>query len=264
MPRFIKETVLVNKKILITGVSSGIGRALTKELVMCGNSVFGIARRKELLSSLKKEISNPKKYFYCAADLTKKESWKKVVISLKRRKFVPDIIIFNAAILRCDVDTQIDLKVNRELFEVNYFSIMKGINHLMPIVKNNSQVIAISSTSSQKGSGIEGVGYAASKAALSISFESLYQKFKRKLIFKIVFFGPVKTGMSPFKKYSLLYLNEKQAVGEIIKAIKNDNIFYYRPKIVFFVLKLAKLVSQKLYFRILDVIDQMHIRNQKA
>lgn len=259
----MENKCLINKKILITGVSSGIGRALTKELIASGNSVFGIARREKLLSSLQKEVTNPKKYFYCVADLTKKESWKKIVTSFKKRKFIPDVVIFNAAILRNDLNTQIDLKVNRELFEANYFSILDGINNLLPLLKQGSQVIAISSLSSQKGSGSEGIGYSASKAALSISFESLTQKFKNLIKFKIIFFGPIKTGMNPFSKHSILSISENQAVDTLIDAINSNKVFFYNPKIIFLVLNCIKLISQKIYFILLDIIDNMHDRNRQ-
>lgn len=254
---------ITGKKILITGASSGIGRALAKEVISKGGYVWGIARRKNLLENLKGELLDSDNYFYSAVDVTNKDSWRKITNFLKYKKFYPDAVILGAAILRNDLNDKIDLTTTHEMFDINYFSVMRGINYLMPLIKKNSQIIAISSISSQKGSGVEGVGYAASKAALSISFESLRQKYKKKLNFKIVFLGPVKTGMSPFRKHSLLSLSKKQAVSVIMKAIKGNDVFYYRPKVVFFVLKLAKLVSQKLYFRILDVIDFLHIRNQK-
>lgn len=250
-------------KILITGASSGIGRAFAKKAVAEGNCVWGVARRESLLKSLGNELKSPNNYFYSAVDVVSKDSWIKIINSLKRKKFYPDTVILGAAILKNDLNDQINLTTTRELFDINYFSIMEGINFLIPFLKRNAQIITISSLSSQKGSGVEGIGYAASKAALSISFESLRQKFKNKLKFKVVFFGPVKTGMNPFSKYSLITISEKQAVNTIINAIEGKDVLYYCPKLPFFVLKLIKLLSQKLYFGLLDVIDSLHIKNQK-
>lgn len=252
------------KKYLVIGASSGIGRALAKKLVDEGNYVWAVARRKEFLESLKNEVGRPKNYFYSTSDISRKNAWFDLIKDLKRRKYIPEVVIMGAAILKNDLNDKIDLRIMHELFDINYFSVMEGINFFLPFLKRNSQVIAISSLSSQKGSGVEGIGYAASKAALSLSFESLHQKFKKRINFKIVFLGPVKTGMNPFEKHSLLTLSEKQAVDVIMKATLGNDVFYYRPKIVFIVLKLAKLVSQKLYFKILDIIDLLHVRNQKA
>lgn len=251
------------KKYLVVGASSGIGRALAKKLVDKGNWVWAVARRGKLLENLKNEVGRPKNYFYSASDISKKNAWFDLIKDLKRRKYIPEVVIMGAAILKNDLNDRIDLVITREIFDINYFSVMEGINFLIPFLKSNSQIITISSLSSQKGSGAEGIGYAASKAALSLSFESLHQKFKKKINFKTVFLGPVKTGMNPFEKHSLLSLNEKQAVDVIIKATFGNDVFYYRPKILFFILKLAKLVSQKLYFKILDIIDFLHVRNRK-
>ena len=56
------------KNVLITGVSSGIGKALTKLLLTKGFRVWGIARRKELLLELKKELHSDK-FIFTAADI---------------------------------------------------------------------------------------------------------------------------------------------------------------------------------------------------
>ena len=47
---------LVIMKILITGTSSGIGRELARQLAEAGHQVWGIARRKDLLESLRHEL----------------------------------------------------------------------------------------------------------------------------------------------------------------------------------------------------------------
>jgi short-subunit dehydrogenase len=258
-----KKIHLKGKKILVTGASSGIGRALVKKLIEDDCQVWGIARRKELLESLKKEIIADQEYFYSVADLTNDKSWRNVLNSLKKKNFNPEIIVFCAAIFANDLNKQIDFKIMNETFKANYFSILKGIDILIPYVKRNAQFILISTTSSQKGSSVEGLGYGASKAAISIAFESLQQIFKNRFKFKTVFLGPVKTGMNPFSKHSFLTLSTNKAVGLIIDAIKGNNIFYYRPKLMFFVLKSIKLFSQKLYFWLLRYIDELHINNQK-
>ncbi len=251
------------KKYLVVGASSGIGRALTKKLVDEGSMIWAVARREEFLESLKNEVRLPKNYFYSVADISRKNTWFNLIKTLKRRKYIPEIVVMCAAILKNDLNDKIDLRITHELFDINYFSVMEGINFLVPFLKRNSQIITISSLSSQKGSGAEGIGYAASKAALSLSFESLHQRFKNKLKFKVVFFGPVETGMHPFGKQTLITISEKRAVRTIINAIEGKRVFYYCPKLPFFVLKLTKLFSQSLYFRVLDAIDSLHIKNQK-
>ena len=47
-------------KIFITGISSGIGKALAKRLVVAGHIVWGVARRKELLDQMQSELGADK------------------------------------------------------------------------------------------------------------------------------------------------------------------------------------------------------------
>ncbi len=62
-------------KILITGTSSGIGRALAKELILQKHIVWGVARRSKLLQSLKREVSISSSFSYSPLDMDKKNSW---------------------------------------------------------------------------------------------------------------------------------------------------------------------------------------------
>ena len=167
-----------------------------------------------------------------------------------------DIVIFNAAIFENDFINGLDFEKTRKMIEINYLSVIKGIQALFPLLKTNSQVIAISSSSALKGSGEEGIGYAASKAALSIAFESLYLKYRNKIHFKTVFFGPVKTGMSPFSRHTILSLSEEDAVRAVIKSIERGDVISYYPLIIFYAYKLAKLLPSSYYFKFLTFIDE--------
>lgn len=247
-------------KYLITGVSSGIGRSLTKELVRRKEVVWGIARREKLLKSLKKELSHSSFYYTCA-DHAKDSDWKYIITKMKEKKFIPQVIVFNAAVSENDLEKQIRLRALKKMFEVNFLGVMKGINYLLPNVGNNTQFIAISSFSALKGSGTEGIGYASSKAALSIAFESLYQKYKNTgQIFKTIFFGPINSGMGPFKKHTPFILSEKQAVKFIIESTKINKGQFFYPKSIFLIFKIIKLLPSNIYFKILSKMESLHLK----
>lgn len=246
-------------KILITGVSSGIGRALTKKLVAQGNVVWGVARRAKLLDDLKKELKNNSNFVYTPMNVVLARDWRRLIGRMKKAKFAPEVVVFNAAIFGQDLTgSKDDFRLTREIFSVNFFSIIEGFRHLLKIVGRGTQFVAISSSSALKGSAIEGIGYPASKAALSIAFESLYQKYKSRYSFKTVYFGPVKTGMSPFKCRPFFFLREDQAVKVVLNAIDKDQAVIFAPKILFFVLRFIKLLPSGLYFRLLAYIDRFH------
>lgn len=250
-------------KYLITGVSSGIGKSLTKELIRQGNTVWGIARRENFLLNLKEELQSDH-FVYSVADQGKESDWRLISRLFQKKKFIPQIIIFNAAISENDLNNQIKLKSLEKMFRVNFFGIMKGINTLLPIIKPKAQIIAISTFSALKGSGTEGIGYPSSKSALSIAFESLYQRYKKRdITFKTIFFGPVNSGMSPFKRNAPFILSETSAVRSIINAVKGNDVQYYYPKTIFFIFRLIKLLPSSIYFKILSGMESIHLKHQK-
>lgn len=238
------------KNVLVTGVSSGIGKALTKLLLDEGFRVWGIARRKELLLSLKKELHS-NKFFYTVADIKAENSWEHLIKEFNKKNFIPEEIVFNAAVNENDLADGINSEKTREIMEVNFFSILRGIEVLIKNYPKKLHFIAISSTSAFKGNHKEGIGYAASKGALSIAFESLFQKyFRSRVTFTTVFFGPVKTEMIRFVKSPPLSLTADRAAECILNAINERKPFYYYPKISFFMLSLMRLLPNQVFFKL--------------
>lgn len=247
------------KKFLITGVSSGLGLALGKKLVQSGNFVWGIARRKNLLIDLANELGRSPKFISSSADIAATGFWKGLIREMASKNYTPDVVIFNAAILRNAMSGGFNTDVTREVFEINFFSVIKGVETLTTAYpKHEIHFILISSTSAFKGSPKEGIAYSASKAAASIAFESLYQKYKNtNFTFTTIFFGPVKTGMNPYKDKNFLVLSEKFAVDAIIKAFKEKQPSYYYPKILFFSLILFKALPPKINLGLSNFLEKI-------
>lgn len=249
------------KSVFLTGVSSGIGNALAKLLIKKGFRVWGIARRKKLLRELDKEIKN-RHFFWTAADITEENFWNSIIKDFKRKKFIPDIVIFNAAINENDLENGINLDKLRQMMEVNFFSVMTGVKILS---ENFSGIhfIAISSTSAFKGNHHEGIGYAASKGALSIAFESLFQKHDRsKNSFSTVFLGPVKTNMIRFTKAPPLTLTPYQVADYLLGVIKNKKPFYYYPKLVFMILSIMRLLPNQYFFKVWTRLQRTYTKEE--
>lgn len=244
---------------LITGASSGIGRALTKELISRGHSVFGIARRKTLMQSLKDELTNASKYQFASVDLSSSNGWSKLIKHLQKSHFLPEVVIFNAALVQHDfTKTGIRLSITRDILETNFFSILAGFEKLNKILKPKSKFLFINSSSSLKGSGIEGIGYPASKSALSIAFESLYLKYKDQYSLKMIFFGPVDVNKHVKRSRLVPVLSLGQAVTEVIECLDSKKTLHYAPTFIFAPLRLIKLLPESIYFQILTLIDKLH------
>lgn len=239
---------------LITGVSSGIGRELTKQLIERGHKVYGVARRKKLLLDLQKELKKSPNFYFSVMDVSSALGWKKLIISLQKAHYKIDCTIFNAGIYQNDLEPDIESQITRKQMEINFFGVILGVESLLKYLKKG-QFIAISSSSSFKGNANEGVGYGASKAALSVAFESLYLKFKNSpYLFKTVFLGPVGTSMLR-KKRSFITKSVPDTAEYIINSINQDKRLFYYPFYLFFLLKLIKNLPQSLYFKILSFIS---------
>ncbi|MDO8618968.1 MAG: SDR family NAD(P)-dependent oxidoreductase [Candidatus Daviesbacteria bacterium] len=251
------------KKILITGASSGIGRELSKDLCLQDYSVIGIARRKKLLNSLKKELSRKNNFSCIEADLSQKNAWEKIILTLKRKKFIPDIVVFNAATWDKKLIAEYSYEDLEKAHQVNFLSVMKGISLLLPYCKKRrTQFIAISTLSSFWGSPVEGIGYPASKAALSIAFEGFYQKFKHtNFKFTTVSFGPIKVEANSFRLFSPFQLPLNSTVEIIEKAIKEKKAAYFAPTLVFFCFNLLRLLPSTLRLPIFAFINSLHPYN---
>lgn len=249
------------KNVLVTGVSSGIGNALAKLLIKKGFRVWGVARRKNLLEKLSSELRN-KKFFYTASDITEENFWGQLIRDLNKKKFIPDVVIFNAAMNENDLTDGIDLDKLRRIMETNFFSVLKGVKLILENYNNKLHFIVISSTSAFKGNYNEGIGYAASKGAISIGFESLFQKYHRsKIDFTTIFLGPVRTGMIRFTKVPPFTLTPDRAAENILKTIYEVKPFYYYPKTVFTILSIMRLMPRPFFFRLWTKLQKSFIKS---
>ena len=253
------------RKFLITGVSSGIGKALTVELIKRGHSVWGIARRKNLLIELKKDLGNSKDFLFSSLDVAKSTDWRILISRMRSSKYRPQVVIFNAAILENDirVNNSIDLATTRKIMETNYFSILSGLNDVMKFLKKKTKIIFIGSSAAFKGSGQAGVGYSSSKAALNSAFESLHQRLGKTFDFKIIHFGPVKTAMVPFSTKVMFMQTPEKAAEAVIRAVDSENHIFFSPWLLFFFLRLIKLLPSRLYLTVFNYIDSVHQRHRK-
>lgn len=246
------------KKILIIGASTGMGRLLVKKLIDKGYLVWAVARRQELLKELKRELSS-NRFYYSKLDVTSKEDWQKLIQLFKKKNFKPDSVVLNAAIFDLDFDQGtegVNIDKTRELFEVNFFGVLRGVNTLVKQFKDGLNFILISSSSALKGSGREGIGYGASKAAASLAFESFSHRYSSTgFNFTTIYFGPITGGMNPNKQSGVGVISQNSAINTIIKAIMERNLVYHNPRFLFLFLILVRLLPMRITGKILNFAE---------
>ena len=179
----MKKCWLNNKVILITGASSGIGRELTKTLIIKNNcKVIGVGRSEEKMLNLKSLLGDYSNNFtYKLFDVGVEENWKNLAKELTNEKI--DIIINNAGILPSfanfknfvnnDCTNGVEDSVNK-IMSTNFMSAVYSIAYLSDIIERSDTPAIINVDSSAGLCALPGITiYSASKGALKNFTESL-------------------------------------------------------------------------------------------
>ncbi|KAJ3655508.1 hypothetical protein Zmor_014636 [Zophobas morio] len=135
------------KTALVTGASQGIGRDIVKQLAKGGAKVVAVARNKELLESLQKEVPSIK---IVPCDLS---DWKATDQALATIGDV-DLLVNNAGLAILGPLTEVKESDVDQLFNIN----VKALIHVSQIVAKNllqrkapGSIVNISSQASQAG-----------------------------------------------------------------------------------------------------------------
>ena len=161
--------------VVVTGASSGIGRALALELAGHGYRVGLIARRRDALDDLAREIEAQGGTARAAtADVGDREAVHAAVRELETALGPAEVMVANAGL---GVPTHLD-PINiadvEATFRVNLLGVVYSIEAVLPglLARGRGQLVAVSSLASFKGVPGESA-YCASKAAVNLFMEGL-------------------------------------------------------------------------------------------
>ena len=172
---------LKNKKIVLTGASSGIGKALAVMLVDKFNcTVYGIGRNEQKLQEVKNSLNNKDNFFYEVFDVSSLSSWQNFANKLEKSDFYPDILINNAGYLLKFAKAENHSVLDAEsITKTNYFACVYSFNALLPLLKNSTSPAIINVSSSAALAPVVGTAYyTASKCAVKGFTEVLAQDYK--------------------------------------------------------------------------------------
>jgi short-subunit dehydrogenase len=160
---------------VVTGASSGIGRAIALTLADRGATVIGLARRRELLDELAAELSErTAESTTMVCDVGDVDAYRATLARLTDEWSRIDILVNNAGI---DIDLPAvggDEASVRQLFDINFFAVVAGTMAVMPAMVERRSGIVVNMSSDTARAPEPGQGaYAASKAAVSAFTESV-------------------------------------------------------------------------------------------
>ena len=178
------------RRVLITGTTSGVGRALLEHYATSGMGVVSVSRRHvpEL------EARYPSVRFECV-DVRDASAVQRLVDGLAETGELPDLCILNAGINRVDNDGSFDLTAYKSVVDTNLYGVLHFIGPLtrLPAGQRPRHVVAISSMAQYVGNPY-GLGYFTSKRALTACFEVWSRMYSgTDLVFQQVMLGPVPT-----------------------------------------------------------------------
>ncbi|MBS9524868.1 SDR family NAD(P)-dependent oxidoreductase [Litoribacter alkaliphilus] len=172
-----------DKVIVITGASSGIGRATALEIARQGGTVVLVSRRKTVLEELAHECeSYGGKAMAAPADVCREKELAEVVKKAIDKYGKIDVWVNNAAITLLGPFEKTPLKDSKQVIETNVMGYMNSAHAVMPIFKKQGfgNLINVSSMVALTGQPFS-AAYTVSKFAirgLSFSLEQEYSDVK--------------------------------------------------------------------------------------
>lgn len=161
-----------SKIILITGASSGIGKATAEFLTKQGHTVFGTSRYPG-------SYPKPNDYTILQMDVTEVDSVHNTVNQIIKNEGKIDVLINNAGFGIAGAIEHTSIDKAKEQFDTNFFGTVRLIKSVLPIMhkQDSGLIINISSIGGLMGLPYQGM-YSASKFAIEGLTESLYKELR--------------------------------------------------------------------------------------
>jgi short-subunit dehydrogenase len=123
-------------RVLVTGASQGIGRAIVVEAAKRGAKVLAAARSEALLGELAKEVRATNGIIETVhADVTKPEDRQAMVDAAVKHFGGLDVLVNNAGIGATGHFMDSDPDVLRQIFETNFFGLTETTRVCLPLLK---------------------------------------------------------------------------------------------------------------------------------
>ena len=215
-----------NNVIIITGASSGIGKATAKLLAKKGAKVVLTARSKDKLNSLKKEIEDSRGEAYVVtADVTDKKAFETVVTKTLEKYGTINSLINNAGLMPLSFVEKLKTDEWNTMVDVNIKGVLNGVSVVLPtLIKNKGgDIINISSMAANRyfpG----GAVYCATKSAVKMFSEGLRQELAPKYGINVTSIEPGAVDTNLTDTITDEDIKEKMSGMQSMTTLKADDI----------------------------------------
>ena len=156
----------MTKVVLITGGSSGIGKAIGEFLTKKGYKVYGTSRNPQ-------NVTKALPFKLVALDVTNSESIKKCISEILKIENRIDVLINNAGVGITGAIEETPMEEIRKAFSTNLYGPIEITNAVLPTMRaqKSGHIVNVTSIAGYMGLPYRGV-YSATKAALEITTEA--------------------------------------------------------------------------------------------
>ena len=240
------------KKIWITGASSGIGKALAEKFALEGWKVAVSARRKEILDNMaiNKNISS------YPLDVTNQDQVNNISSKVINDFGDLDICVFSSGTYDPKLEQEINIKQNKFVMETNFFGVLHCIKSVEKYFKDkkDGHISIVSSVAAYRGLP-NSSGYGPSKAALTNLSESLYFDFKKHNVrISLISPGFIKTPLTDKNEFPMPFIKTPEFAAEkIFNGLTKSKTFeIHFPKELTLLLKILRVLPYRMYLFLID------------
>ena len=180
----IKAQLTPGKVALVTGGSSGIGKAIACILAERGLDVWLVAQRHELLEFARKEVENHRMdqnqvIAMVSADVSNWAQVRKAILTINEKSGPVDLLVNSAGVTHPGYVQDLDLNIFTWMMEVNYFGTVYVTKEVLPAMlkRGSGFIVNISSVAGFVGT-FGYTAYGASKFAVRGFSDALRAEMK--------------------------------------------------------------------------------------
>ena len=170
--------IISDKIAIVTGASSGLGAAISKALIEAGATVYGLARNKNALQEVKKDIGN--KFIPVSLDITDEKAVKKWFSETFSEERAPDILVNNAGTGSFGKIDEMPSEEWYKMINTNLNGMYCITSEVVRLMKSNKESAHIVNIGSILGitTRAEGAAYSATKYGISGFSEALFKELR--------------------------------------------------------------------------------------
>jgi short-subunit dehydrogenase len=249
-----------NQVAIVTGASSGIGWELAKVLAAKGCKVGLLARRRDSLEKLAKEIEQHGGTAAIApADVGDREQTLEAIRSLSAKLGPVDLVIANAGVGAPTLVDPMNIQDIEKMIRVNLLGVIYSIEAVLPemLKRGKGHLAAVSSMAAYKGLPGESA-YCASKAAVNTYMEGLRIQLRdRGIAVTTICPGFVKTPMTAVNQFHMPFVLEAdEAARRIVRALERRVKVYNFPKRMAVAMTLTALLPDWIIARAMNKYNE--------